>query len=324
MTLNIMAVSRERVYLTGDFRITYKQGRKSTERDQYEIQKLIPISKYGWCALVAFCGVARKSDGEGVDEWIANQLNIGKFDEKLDTVLNRLKLAESWLSDIPGDRYINISIVGFRRRKPFVYVLSNGQNRKSPTLVQTYLRPKKPYVEIFGMTHSNKDVKIKSVTDQEKNVLRSSIAWLESGQYMNLLSDINQSASEKVEGVSTACAVGFLTPIITGNITPYRVPNHTSYFPGFVIQEFLASGCTGFELKVDESNRPLHPYWKGCHLESQILNGTNVLLSLHVVCNVKRPIIDPTRKSPKTTVLWRVGTDHEPDTYRFKLEPAKD
>jgi hypothetical protein len=74
MTLNICLTTRNAVYLSGDFRLTYTQGQKRWFEDNFDSQKLIPIVKYGWCGLVAFCGVAKLPNGRQVGDWIAEQV----------------------------------------------------------------------------------------------------------------------------------------------------------------------------------------------------------------------------------------------------------
>ena len=59
MTLNLMLISRSAVYLSGDFRLTYAGGRWWSDR--LNVQKLVPVFKFGWSALVSFTGVAERS-----------------------------------------------------------------------------------------------------------------------------------------------------------------------------------------------------------------------------------------------------------------------
>jgi hypothetical protein len=52
-----MLVSRSKVYLTGDFRLTYKDSKKTWWEDNLDTQKLIPVVKLGWNAFSADVGV---------------------------------------------------------------------------------------------------------------------------------------------------------------------------------------------------------------------------------------------------------------------------
>ena len=71
MTLNIMLTSRSAVYLSGDFRLTYLGAGWS---DDLNTQKIVPVIKYEWCALVAFTGVAITS-GTDVGDWLSEQMD---------------------------------------------------------------------------------------------------------------------------------------------------------------------------------------------------------------------------------------------------------
>ena len=55
MTLNLLYSSRQAAYLSGDFRFTYSDGHTD---DDLSAQKLVPVIKFDWSALVSFSGIA--------------------------------------------------------------------------------------------------------------------------------------------------------------------------------------------------------------------------------------------------------------------------
>jgi hypothetical protein len=59
MTLNIMLTSRTAVYLSGDFRLSTLDGKPIA--DNHDTQKLLPIFRRDWSALVAYTGLAKRT-----------------------------------------------------------------------------------------------------------------------------------------------------------------------------------------------------------------------------------------------------------------------
>jgi len=53
MTLNLMLTSKEAVYLSGDFRLTSIKDQAALP-DSYDTQKLIPVIRHDWSALIAY------------------------------------------------------------------------------------------------------------------------------------------------------------------------------------------------------------------------------------------------------------------------------
>ena len=122
MTLNLMLTSEYAVYLSGDFRLTYKTG---SITDDYNTQKLIPVFKFGWGALVSFAGIAKTSNGLDVGDWIAKQLHNIPMKAKVETLSKALLESNTWLSKISPHQPFIVSVVGFSGRRPFATVLSN-------------------------------------------------------------------------------------------------------------------------------------------------------------------------------------------------------
>jgi hypothetical protein len=53
MSLNLMLTSKAAVYLSGDFRLVSLEDQAPLP-DSYDTQKLIPVIRSGWSALVAY------------------------------------------------------------------------------------------------------------------------------------------------------------------------------------------------------------------------------------------------------------------------------
>jgi hypothetical protein len=53
MTLNLILTSKDAVYLSGDFRLTSTKDQAALP-DSYGTQKLIPVIRHGWAALIAY------------------------------------------------------------------------------------------------------------------------------------------------------------------------------------------------------------------------------------------------------------------------------
>src|SRR5262245_37871136 len=107
MTLNLMLSSRSGVFLSGDFRLSFlDKGGRPTGRfsDDTQTQKLIPVIKFGWNALVAFTGVASRSHIPDVGEWIATELQAIPMKAGFDELPIRLLAADEWLKDVLDDR----------------------------------------------------------------------------------------------------------------------------------------------------------------------------------------------------------------------------
>ena len=161
MTLNIMLSSRSAAYLSGDFRLTNLVG--GGYSDDLRTQKIVPLIKYEWCALVAFTGVAMTTTGLDVGEWLSVQADRIPVDARFDELPKKLLAANSWLGRLAGERRLAFSIVGFIRRRPVAMVVSNYMDingrvfRPQPQLKPSEIRPKQPDVRFAGNVESVRD-----------------------------------------------------------------------------------------------------------------------------------------------------------------------
>lgn len=123
------------------------------------VQKLIPVGRYDWNALVSFSGIAKTSAGLEVDRWIVQNVNAGDNGESVDEFVDRLTRNDIWLRDVlDSERILTICICGFHGKRPFAFCLSTVENFNGPLsnsprrrLVRAGLKPKDPHLFVFGM-----------------------------------------------------------------------------------------------------------------------------------------------------------------------------
>jgi hypothetical protein len=260
MTLNLMFASPQAAYLTGDFRFTYSYGGTC---DDLGAQKLVPVVKYGLCALISFCGVAKTSNGLDVGQWIDEQVHQKNAVESFQDVLNRIRTADTWLSHLRGDKRLTISIVGFQGTKPFIVCLSNFQNIDTEVFPTTTnrlhkfsLKPHTPHIRIFGdgtwISSADKNMLLRKLS--KSNKLHSN-----EPETMKLLAEANTNASKISNSISSECLVGKLFPTGLGWLVPYGIPEEAEYMPPFMRNFYKAAGAVGFQLKADGQGQPLKP-----------------------------------------------------------------
>jgi hypothetical protein len=113
MTLNLMLTSKDAVYLSGDFRLTSIRDQAPLP-DSYNTQKVIPIIRRDWAALIAYMGVANAPLLiPDMGQWIVEQMDSIPLDGSFSELWKRLLRLNPSLSRIRGDRRIAFSVVGF-------------------------------------------------------------------------------------------------------------------------------------------------------------------------------------------------------------------
>jgi hypothetical protein len=146
MTLNLVLTSKDAVYLSGDFRLTSIKDQTALP-DSYDTQKLIPVIRHGWAALIGYMGVASAppliSD---MGQWIVEQMDsIPSSDGGFSEISKRLLKLNLWLDRIRGDRRIAFSVVGFWEQRPSMMLISNfldlhGRITEAGPRLKAYLR----------------------------------------------------------------------------------------------------------------------------------------------------------------------------------------
>lgn len=307
-----MLASRHAVFLTGDFRLTYSGGRTS---DDLSTQKIIPVYKFEWCALVSFSGVAILPNGMSVGNWIAKQILETNKRDSVASFVSRLRKADAWLSTIGGDNRLHISIVGFHGRRPFIKCLSNFQDidgrnftRISKSLKLFSRKPKKEIVGVFGDTQS--------VSKAEQSIVLKKLAL--NHLTLNDLAEINKNAATRSKSVSRQCVAGRIQASGNGEITPFGIDDGDEYMPNFVMDSLAQTGITAFKLKTDSSGAPLKPRWKGMTLKVQGKIGRGAIFAgIHVFANISEPIKE--NDGDGTQVFWKIATANEPKTVTFNV-----
>src|SRR5262249_15734972 len=130
MTLNLMLTSKDAVYLSGDFRITSIKDQAALP-DSYDTQKVIPVIRRSWAALIACMGVASaRGVVSDVGQWIGEQMDSISLDGSFSELSRRLLRFNLFLGKIRGDRRIAFSVVGFWNERPFMMLISNFVDSK--------------------------------------------------------------------------------------------------------------------------------------------------------------------------------------------------
>jgi len=308
-----MLTSRNAVYLSGDFRITRYDTDGTT--DDHNTQKLIPVIRYGWGALIAYTGVASAPPViTDTGNWILAQMDEitarGSFSE----IQKRLLNANKWLSKLRGSHPLAFSVVGFVERQPFMMLISNFSDldgnifRPSRDLKVFQRKPKLAEVRVAG--------DVNAVLKEERHLLELLLQRNTDRQIIRTtLADINAKASKRTTSISQECVTGYLLPSGALELGPHGISDQESYLPSFVIRDLVKNGIIGFEHKYDEHGKPLPPRWIGmtARIQGNPNNDATVIL-LHVIRNVGEPIGDGIKRKEQTT-LWKIAGPNEPRSY---------
>jgi hypothetical protein len=156
MTLNLMLTSKAAVFLSGDFRLTPVNGGPHVE-DSYHTQKLVPVIRRDWAALVAYTGVASAPPLiNDMGQWIVECVDSIPFDAGFSELPGRLSRLNALIDRIRGDHRVTLSLVGFCNQNPFMMLISNflsfdGPAADSGPRLKTYMRrPNQPEVRAVG------------------------------------------------------------------------------------------------------------------------------------------------------------------------------
>jgi hypothetical protein len=316
MSLNLMLTDRSAVYLSGDFRLTYNLG--GNWRDDLQVQKLVPVLKFRWGALVSFAGVAQTAEGIDVGDWISEQTHCIEMNAPFEQLPKTLLSADDWLSRMVGDRRLIFSIVGFIGRRPTRVIISNfvdaAGNRYEPAhhkLKVFSSKPKKPQVHVAGDEAA--------VLPNEAEHLRGILAAnRKPSEIHEALAEAIAAASGRSSTISRECVTGHLLPTGAAEIMPHGISDKAEYLPGFVKRNLTASGISGFKCKLDENGKPLPPRWVGMTAKIQGGPKDAVVGVLHSIRNVEGPMSSGIPGAAK--VFWKVAGDNEPDQYTFQIQ----
>jgi hypothetical protein len=312
MTLNLMLTSRNAVYLSADFRIT---SPCHTHTDNRNTQKLIPVIRFGWGALIAYTGIA-EAPRPFLDtgDWVSAQVDTIPMDGSFEELPKRLLSADDWM--IKGAP-LAFSIVGFIGRRPFIMLISNFLNLNGqitgvrPSLDIFQSKPKHPEVRIAGYGNAvriedKKNLNLLLRQNTNRQVMRENLA------------QVNDRASQRSSLISKECVTGYILPSGAVELGPHGIGDREEYLPNFVIREFMKNGVIGFSTKYDTYGNPLPPRWVG--MTAKIQGGRSkdaIVAVIHVIRNVGTPLRNGMERKGQT-IFWKIAEKNErPPTFTF-------
>jgi hypothetical protein len=314
MTLNLMLTSKDAVYLSGDFRLTSVRDQTPIP-DSYDTQKLIPVIRQEWTALVAYMGVASAPPVIGdMGQWIVEQMDSIPLDGSFSELSRRLLKLNMRLDRIRGDRRIAFSAVGFREQRPFMMLISNflnldGQTTDVGPQLRAYIRkPTQPEVRAVGNIRPDVFERVRL-----ERLLQVSASRRFVPQLTRLaVAEINTNVARRSRGfVSEECVTGYVLRSGAAAIGAHGIPENAAYFPNWVRKDLEKGGVTGFEPIGDREARDLPIQWKG--MSWRILNGTRV--RTHEIANVGKPILDGMQRHGRLP-MWKSADPISPGTIR--------
>jgi len=292
MTLNLVLTSKDAVYLSGDFRLTSIKDQAALT-DSYDTQKLIPVIRHGWAALIGYMGVASAPPlMSDMGQWIVEQMDSIPSDGSFSEISKRLLKLNLWLDRIRGDRRIAFSVVGFWEQRPSMMLISNfldlhGRITEAGPRLKAYLRrSEQPQVQAVGTIRPDVFERIRLERMLQAKSARRIVPHL----ICQALAGINASVARRSRGsISEECVTGYLLRSGSAAIGTHGIPENAACFPDWVRRDLEKGGVVGFEqLAIQEGNVAAH--WKGT--TTTVLNGT--IVRVHEIANTGKPILDAT------------------------------
>jgi len=312
MTLNLMLTSKDAVYLSGDFRLTSIRDQLPLP-DSYNTQKLIPVIRHDWRALIAYMGVASAPPViSDMGQWIVGEMDSIPLDGSFSELPKRLLRLNMWLDRIGGDRRVAFSAVGFREQWPFMMLISNfldldGKIADAGPQLRAYMRrPNQPEVRAVGSRRPDVFERVRL----ERLLQVSSSRRLVPQLTRRTVAEINANVARRSRGcISEECVTGYVLRSGSAAIGPHGIPEHAAYFPNWVRKDLERGGVTGFEPIPYAEAKGLPIQWKG--MTSRILNGTTV--RTHEIANAGNPILDGIQRQGHSPT-WKSAEPISPST----------
>ena len=306
MTLNLMLTSRDAVYLSADFRLISVENQTPLP-DSYDTQKLIPVIRQEWSALVAYMGIASAPPLiADMGQWMGDQIETIPPAGDCSALSAQLLHLNRWLDKLRGDRRIAISAVGFRGRRPFLLLLSNfvdldGHVTVAGPQLKAYLRtPNKPEVRAVGSARPDVFERVRLVRMLMANAARGAVPQL----IRQTVAEVNANVARRSEGaISEECISGFLLRSGAVALGGHGIPEQAACFPRWLRRDLAQGGVVGFKpLRQNEGAHPMQ--WKGT--TAKLVKGS--ILRSHEIANAGSPIFDghDRRHHPPT---WRATQD---------------
>jgi hypothetical protein len=305
MTLNLMLTSKDAVYLSGDFRLTSIKDQAALP-DNYETQKLIPVIRRRWAALIAYMGIASAPPlVSDMGQWIVDQVDSIPFDGGFSELSRRLLRFARWLGRIRGDRRIAFSVVGFCDQRPFMMLVSNfldsdGHIIDAPAQLRAYLRrSNQPEVRAVGTVRPDVFERVRLEKLLQAGASRRLVPELT----RQAIAGINASVARRSRGsISEECVSGYLLRSGSAAIGGHGIPENVACLPNWVRRDLEKGGVIGFEPGEPVEGKPLPIRWKAT--TSRTVNGT--IVRMHEIANAGKPILDSTGAGALPPQLRRV------------------
>jgi Flp pilus assembly protein TadD len=209
MTLNITIVGTRCIYQSADYRLMdWNTGRFS----DFDTQKIVPVSRFGWSATVCFAGVGRTRSLD-VGEWLVERIAAVQQHDPFDRLLDELLTADAWLSNIPSPQNKHSFSVGaFIDDRPIFALVSNFEGIFShPAPVAT----RRLSISTFSPRTSKTFLagQRRSVSrPQQRRLAAMAEADAPTEAMFAALADVTRSVAERNDKVSRACFTTSLRP----------------------------------------------------------------------------------------------------------------
>lgn len=294
MTLNLILTSKDAVYMSGDFRLMSIPDQAALP-DSYDTQKLIPVIRPGWAAMIAYMGIASAPPlMSDTGQWIVEQMDSIPLDGSFSEIWRRLLRLNVWLGRIRGDRRIALSVVGFSNQEPSMMLISNfldlhGRVTEAGPQVRAYRRRcNQAAVHAIGTVRPDIFQRVRL----ERLLLASSSRRLVPHLIRQAVASINADVARRSEGwISEECVTGYLLRSGFAVIGAHGIPENAPCFPSWVRRDLEKGGVIGFEPGAQQEGKAAPVRWKAT--TTSIQKGT--VVRVHEIANLGKPILNAAR-----------------------------
>jgi len=294
MTLNLMLTSKDAVYLSGDFRLTSTKDQTALP-DSYDTQKLIPVLRQNWSALIGYMGVASAPPLIGdVGQWIVEQVDSIPHEANFSELSRRLLRFNDLLDRIRGERRIAFSVVGFCNQRPFMMWLSNfldgkGRPAEIEPRLRAYIR-RSDQVDVRSVGTARPDVfeRVKLERLLKAGSSRGAVPEM----IRETVAAINVNVARRSRGsISEECVSGYLLRTGSAVVSGHGIPDDAPCLPNWVRRDLERGGVIGFQPLETGEGKAGPIQWK----ETSARTSRGTVIRLHEINNAGRPIFDPQR-----------------------------
>lgn len=243
-----------RIFQSGDFRLTNGLTGKPLD---YWAQKQIIVQRFGWTALVGFCGIAN-TGVVSVPAWVVEQLRATPQGAPFEDFLSRLQSAETWLAGRnPRFRAITFAVGAFVDLKPTFVLISNFEALGRPPapvpaefparLEVSRLKPRGERLFVSGRPDAVH-------RDERRWVLACFRAVPPPERGYAVLAEVNRLASTRTTLVSAACFTAHATLLGEQGGVVHEWPADQEYLPPFLDLDGML--LRHLKAELDEQGKP--------------------------------------------------------------------